>query len=145
VRGKEAATTAAFPVTIAATTNRRKHRGHSPGVERAARGPNNFQVTAPPVFLNLYPEYRNQPIPGSPRVGIHYVQKEGWGRWHGLRLTDVPAAASLLRLRRKSQKLKTQCLRLQSAVRRDTVRCACCARCLCQKIRKCYARLFSPI
>jgi hypothetical protein len=48
--------------------------------------------------INSLPGYRNQPIPRLLGVGIHYVQKEGWGRWHGLRLTDVPAAANLLRL-----------------------------------------------
>ena len=37
-----------------------------------------FSSPAPPVFLNLYPEYRNQPIPRVPyvgMVGIYYVQK----------------------------------------------------------------------
>jgi hypothetical protein len=46
--------------------------------------------------INSLPGYRNQPILRLLGVGIHYVQKEGWGRWHGLRLTDVPAAANLL-------------------------------------------------
>jgi hypothetical protein len=57
--------------------------------------------------INLLPGYGNQPIPRLVRVRIHCVQKEGWGRWHGLRLTDVPAAASLLRLLGKSQRLNS--------------------------------------
>jgi hypothetical protein len=40
-----------------------------------------FSSLAPPVFLNLYPEYRNQPIPRVPHVGIYYVQKGGAVAW----------------------------------------------------------------
>jgi hypothetical protein len=66
--------------------------------------------------INLLPGYRNQPIPRLLRVGIHYVQKEGWGRWHGLRLTDVPAAANLPRLLEKSQRLNACAFNPQSGV-----------------------------
>jgi hypothetical protein len=34
-----------------------------------------------PIVLNLYPEYPNQPTPGSPRVGTYYVQKGGAVAW----------------------------------------------------------------
>ena len=54
--------------------------------------PSNLHLTGF-VLYNLLPEYRNQPIPGS-RV-TRYIMFNWVARWHGLRLTDVPAAARL--------------------------------------------------